>query len=195
MKIKMKKNQSKSFYKLFFVIELFFLLIFLSNVFSAFPNNKKENILEVAESFQKVTFGKKINIYLSGKDSDLLISNRLASYANYEKLKELKKEDRIYALFRKNKTFQEWANGVLGHQEIIGLRSDRNGKILDFSKYAQSEEKIGRIIFKSIVVPILILLSLCIGYGWILSILIIINPVKYVNFSNHILVQYKINKE
>jgi len=189
-----KQKVNRKFYKSILIFEGALLIAFIFNIFSAFPDNSKENLKVEEEVFSEVTIGKCINVEIENKKNDLLIMDRFVELTDVSKLRLLKKGDVVFTTTRKNRTFQEWINYFFGHQEIYGLRSTRNGIILDFDAYLEAERGTGVFVFKLLGVIVFSSLCLAIIYSWILSIQYFLNPKENSNLINHPLVKYKVKQ-
>jgi hypothetical protein len=172
-------------------IEIIFVAFILGIIFSAFPDNSKDNIAIYKKRFKGFYTNENTYIYLLEENYDLRISGSLTPYVKYEKLKKVQEGEELTFLSRKNKRLDEYISSIFGHEVILELQSEEQGYILKIEDSIAEASSIPRLILKIAFICFFAALALVIMYSWVLLTLIYFNPDKYFGIDS-ILINYKI---
>jgi hypothetical protein len=128
--------------------------------------------------------------------SFLLLHDKWADYADYDKLEKLTTGDKIEFVHRKYRIKESLFYFFYRVQtNIIGLSSDRLGHILDVDDYLKNRLDWPIAIFILVTTIPYLIIAFTILYSWLLVWLYHQFPIKYADLKYHWLIKYKLDKK
>lgn len=135
-------------------------------------------------------------IYLLDRDYGIQRHGFTKGIVDYQRLRALKKGDRITVVHPKTKWSSDFLNYYLsGNIVPFALSNKQYGGILSYKTFMSHRKSFFRQLLVYVLCTPALLLCLVILYSWWLSLLFLIDPKKYENLETHLLMQHKIQQE